>query len=263
MKHQDIVVDQFTRQAEAFSTAPVLTNEVALNVLVELAGAGPTDTLLDVACGPGLVVCAFAKVVRQATGVDLTPAMIDRARGLQQQKRLTNVSWQVGDVLALPYSDGSFSIVTSRYAFHHLENPIPVMTEMARVCAPDGRMVLADVYTPPEPERGAAYDRMEKLRDPSHVRALPLKELEELPRRAGLTHVRTRFYRLEMELEQVLQGSFPNPGDADKVRQLIFDDLDQNAMGLNARREDGAIFFAYPIAVIVASKPSNRSAVES
>ena len=75
--HQDLILDQFTKQAVPFATAPGIQDEEALKLVVEFTGAGPNDTVLDVACGPGLVVCAFAPVVRHATGIDLTPAMID------------------------------------------------------------------------------------------------------------------------------------------------------------------------------------------
>jgi 2-polyprenyl-3-methyl-5-hydroxy-6-metoxy-1,4-benzoquinol methylase len=44
------------------------------------AGPGPKDTVLDVACGPGLVVCAFAPYAGRVTGIDMTPATLDRAR---------------------------------------------------------------------------------------------------------------------------------------------------------------------------------------
>src|SRR5262245_44789038 len=106
--HKLRIVEQFTRQAIPFSTAPGITDEAALRLIIETSRASTEDTILDVACGPGLVVCAYAGVVSHATGIDLTPAMIDRARQLQSEKRLTNVTWNVGDVLALPYPDASF-----------------------------------------------------------------------------------------------------------------------------------------------------------
>ena len=98
VKHRDQILDQFTRQAVPFSTAPAIRNQEALNRIVEMAGAGPEDTVLDVACGPGLLVCAFARVVRHATGIDLTPAMLEQARELQRQQGLQNITWQQGDV---------------------------------------------------------------------------------------------------------------------------------------------------------------------
>ena len=101
------------------------------------------------------------------------------------------------------------------------------------------------------PEQAEAFNRMEKLRDPSHVRALSLRELTELFQEVQLGDVRTEFYKHGFELEQVLQASFPNPGDADRVRQLFQDDLDTNRLGLEACRKDGQIHFAYPIVILV------------
>lgn len=59
--HQDLILEQFTRQAAPFSTAKAIADERALQLLVEFSGAGREDTLLDVGCGGGLVVCAFAR----------------------------------------------------------------------------------------------------------------------------------------------------------------------------------------------------------
>jgi ubiquinone/menaquinone biosynthesis C-methylase UbiE len=54
--HQDLILDQFTRQATVFSTAPPITDDDALKMIVDAARPAPDDRLLDVACGPGLVV---------------------------------------------------------------------------------------------------------------------------------------------------------------------------------------------------------------
>jgi len=107
--HADIVVDQFTRQAEPFANAAAIRDEDALRLLVAFSRAGADDSVLDVACGPGLVVAAFATVCRHATGIDLTPAMIDKARAHAASSGLTNVAWHVGNVLPLPFPDGAFS----------------------------------------------------------------------------------------------------------------------------------------------------------
>ena len=248
--HQDLILDQFTKQAIPFATAASIKDEEALKLVVDFVGARADDTVLDVACGPGLVVCAFAQVVRHATGIDLTPAMIERARTLQKEKGLANVTWQVGDVLPLPYPDASFSLVASRFAFHHFLDPQAVLAEMKRVCTPDGKVVVIDVVASPDPQKAAAYNRMEKLRDPSHVRGLTLTELETLFQRLTLPNPRKTFYRLEGELDDLLQRSFPSPGDADEIRRLFVESLDNDGLGMDTRRHGDKIRFAYPIAVL-------------
>src|SRR5437867_7129219 len=99
--HRDLILDQFTRQALPFSTAPGIRDEEALALLVTASGATPDDTVLDVACGPGLVARAFARVARRVTGIDLTPAMIARARALAAEGGVDNASWAIGEVLPL------------------------------------------------------------------------------------------------------------------------------------------------------------------
>jgi len=250
--HRDLIVEQFTKQAVPFSTAPGVRDEEALRLLVDFTGAGPEDTVLDVACGPGLVVCALAAVVRHATGIDVTPAMIERARALAAEKGLANVAWQMGDVLPLPYPDGAFTLVVSRFAVHHFPEPRAVLAEMKRVCAPGGRVALVDVAASEDPAKAAALNRMEKLRDPSHVCALTLAELEGLFPEVGLPAPRAAFYQLKSELEGLLERSFPEPGDAEQVRRMVVDLLDGDGLGLGTHRRGDRIVFAYPVAVLVA-----------
>jgi hypothetical protein len=96
---------------------------------------------------------------------------------------------------------------------------------------------------------------MEKLRDPSHVRALSLAELQRLMADFGLVQQQAAFYRLEMEVEKLSHASFPNEGDADKIRQIFIDELSHPRMDVGVRREGAAIHFGYPIAVLLATKP--------
>jgi ubiquinone/menaquinone biosynthesis C-methylase UbiE len=100
--HNETILDQFTRQAPAFSAAAMITDDKVLARIVECAGPQQVDTVLDVACGPGLVVCAFAPLVRRATGLDFTPAMLDRARMLAAEKGIRNVAWVMLTIYPIP-----------------------------------------------------------------------------------------------------------------------------------------------------------------
>ena len=249
--HQQSILDQFTRQAIPFSTSPSIKDEIALNLLIQASGAGPTDTVLDVACGGGIVVCGFARVVAHATGIDLTPAMLDRARQLQVEKGLTNVTWTHGDVLPLPFPDATFSIVTSRFAFHHFLDPLAVMGEMKRVCKLGGKVIVAD--SAPAADKVDAFNAMEKLRDPSHTRALPVEELTALFASAGLEHPRVDRWQMDGELDALLARSFPLPGDDARVRDMFRESLEDDALGLAPRVEDGRIVYAFPMVLVAAT----------
>jgi ubiquinone/menaquinone biosynthesis C-methylase UbiE len=248
--HRDVILDQFTRQASPFANAPAIRNQEALRRIVAMAEAGGDDTALDVACGPGLLVCAFAKVVRHAMGIDVTPAMLELARVEQKRTGLENVTWQLGNIPPLPFADQTFSIVTSRFALHHLLDPLAVLKEMRRVCRPGGRIVIAD--SAPSPEKADAFNAMERLRDPSHVRAMPVEQLRDLFRDAGLAEPRQEFYRLEGELEDLLQRSFPNAGDADRIREIFEASLADDALDMATRRREGKVYFGFPVALLAA-----------
>jgi ubiquinone/menaquinone biosynthesis C-methylase UbiE len=250
--HDSRILDQFTRQAVSFASAAPIRNEEALMQIVQSAGAGPEDTVLDVACGPGLLACAFARVAKHATGIDMTPAMLEQARKTQQEQALENVSWEQGDVYSLPFPDAQFSIVSSRFVFHHLQDPLAALKEMKRVCKAGGKIVVADMA--PVPEKAAALNAAELLRDPSHVRAMPEDELGALFAEAGLPSPQVSYYRLESELEELLSRSFPNEGDADRLRKIFADSIADDALGLNTRWKNGKIHYGFPVAVMVGKK---------
>jgi len=246
------ILDQFTRQATPFSTAATITDANALRMIVEAAAPTPGDTLLDVACGGGIVVAAFAPHVKHATGIDVTPAMLDRARQHAAEKAVDNVTWDRGDVTSLPYADGAFNIVVTRFSMHHFIEPLRVMREMTRVCAPSGRVVVVDMYASDDPVKAAEWNRAEKLRDPSHVRCLTLGELKSLFQSAGLVSPRAGFYELRDEIRNLLARSFPNPGDDTKVVEMFAASADDDRLGIPVRRVGERIEYAYPVAILVA-----------
>jgi len=253
--HSRLIRDQFTRQATPFSTASPITDAGALRMIVEAAGPDAGDTVLDVACGGGIIVCAFAPHVRHATGIDMTPAMLDRARTLAAERAIANVSWQEGDVSALPYPDAAFTIVVTRFAVHHFPDPTAVMREMVRVCAPNGRVVVVDTCASADPAKAAAFNRLEKLRDPSHVRALPLAELQDLFRTVELGEPRLTFYELRDEVKNLLARSFPNPSDEAKLIGMFAASADDDSLGIPVRRDGDRLEYAYPVAILSADRP--------
>jgi ubiquinone/menaquinone biosynthesis C-methylase UbiE len=253
--HQDRILDQFTRQATPFSTANTITDANALRMIVEAAAPSPADTVLDVACGGGIVVCAFAPHVRHATGIDMTPAMLDRARRLAAEKGIDNVTWDQGDVGSLPYADGTFDVVVTRFSMHHFLDPVGVLREMVRVCAPGGRVMVVDMYASDDPTKAAEWNRAEKLRDPSHVRCLTLSELKALFGAAGLSAPRTTFYEMRDEIRNLLARSFPNPGDDVRIIEMYAASAEDDRLGIPVQRKGDRIEYAFQIAIMAADRP--------
>jgi ubiquinone/menaquinone biosynthesis C-methylase UbiE len=250
------VLDQFTQQAESYA---VLVKQGAsrrsAGDVVAFSGASATDEVLDVACGAGHLTLDLAKVVQRAVGIDLTPAMLDQARALQAEQGVANVEWVQGDALPLPFTDARFDLVVTRASFHHMHDPGAVLSQMRRVARPGGRVVVSDLT--PATDRSAAFDEMENLRDPSHVHALPIEELREIGRKAGLEELRIEPYSGELPLEAVLATSFPPPGALDEVRRRFAAEAETGTdnLGFRTRRGEGKLYISYPMTTVVWRAP--------
>lgn len=249
MSDNTSILDQFTRQAAAYANAQSIRNEEILQRIVSACDPRTHDEVLDIACGPGILTCALAKLVKHATGIDLTPAMLDEARRLQSEQEIANLTWIEGDVTHLPFHNANFSLVTCRYAFHHFADPLMVQREMKRVCREDGRIVVID--TAPVRDKADAFDRMEKLRDNSHVRAFAVEEMADLFHQAGLPRPSVETLRMQGDLNSLLQRSHCQPGDEARCRRLYEDALTEDLIDMQPRREADNILYAFPIAIYV------------
>lgn len=251
--HDDLIRDQFSRQAELFAKSPELHAEAQLQRLVEAGRPKPTDEMLDLACGPGTVVAAFALHVRRAVGLDTTRAMLDQACALAAERSLANVDWRLGDVYRVPFADGVFDIVCCRFAFHHFEEPARAFAEMVRVCAPGGRIVLCDGVASADPAKAAAFNAMERHRDPSTAAFRPLSALVALFADAGFPPPAAVPFQVTYEIDQLVEKSFPASADRTILRQMIENLVARDAMDVGARLGDPR--FIYPAVVLTAAKP--------
>ncbi len=252
ISHNDSVISQFTKQAIPFTQLSQHSNLHGLKLMIKLSQPTNTDTVLDVACGSGIVSCEFARIVSSVIGIDLTPAMIDQAKLLQQEKKLDNIAWEIGDVSKLPFENDLFSLVVTRYSLHHMVEPQKIVEEMKRVCKLGGRVIIIDVT--PEDDKVVEYNNVEKLRDPSHVKALTISELENMIKMVNLSNLKFEYHELEMNLDEILQSSFPDPKNVSKIKQLFENDLKNNNLGMKSYLKNNKIYFYFPISMIVGNK---------
>ncbi len=251
--HKDVVIGQFTRQAEGYARLiGAMSGSDRQSAFRAIVDARPDDTMLDVCCGPGTLALDLAPFVSKVTGFDVTPAMLVQARAAQaraaQAKRdVDNVEWRQGDVYALPFEAASFSLVTCAAAFHHITDPRAAFQELVRVCRPGGRIVIRDVT--PAAQKSAAYDRMEKLRDPSHIHALTPWELARLGEGSAVSAPVLRpGIAADLALDGILAASFPEVCTIAEIRAMFLEDAlsGEDLLGFNARLLDGEIRVSFP-----------------
>ena len=196
-KEKELVQQQFGANAAAYLTSTVHAKGASLARLVELVKPAKSWVALDVATGAGHTAAAFAPHVSHVVASDLTPEMLVQVKKLAAEKRFSNMETAIADAEKLPFSDRSFDLVTCRIAPHHFPNIAKFLAETYRVLKPGGVFALVDNVSPDAettpgftgPElHGAAlgYNAFEKLRDPSHGRALPTAEWLELMAASGL-----------------------------------------------------------------------------
>ena len=252
--HKTIVQASFTRQAEVYAVTPTVSDPTRIARLVEAVDPTAESRVLDVACGPGFLALAFAQRCREAVGLDLTDAPLAIAEKNRQERGLSNARFQRGDADQLPFADGDFDVVVCRFAFHHFEEPARVLREMARVCRRQGQVAVEDLVTSEHRARGDYQNQFERLRDPSHTRALAPTELLGLFRAAGPELELIFSGELVQNLERWLANSQTPPNRAAQVRALIERDAREDLSGARPYRENGQWFFRQPTLAAVARR---------
>jgi SAM-dependent methyltransferase len=254
------IVDQFTAQVERFVRSPHVNEAELVARFVAAVAPRETEEALDAACGPGLLAKAFAPRLRTFTGVDLTPAMVERARRTANDAALANARFQTGDALALPFLDGRFDIAISRLALHHIPDAGTALREMARVLKPGGRIGLFDITTSEDLTEAAYHNEVERLRDPSHASALPLSELFRLIGVAGLDPDHLDAVDYELDVEEWISRAEQSPEQARGARERIAAALGARRFGGRRVRRDatGKLWFTVRYAIITAKKPGEH-----
>lgn len=253
--HNDVVRQSFTVQAAAYAAQPWISDAERVARLVATAAPKTEDRVLDVACGPGYVAEAFAQVCREVIGVDLTEAPLRLAEERCRARGVAHLSFITGNVQQLPFTNGEFDLVVCRLAMHHFTEPQRVVTEMGRVCRPGGTIVLEDIVASEHTARAAYQHQIEVLRDPSHVRTLPLSELLCLFRDAGIEVDRVITGSVVPEVERWLATTKASPEHAAEVRHLIEADMAEDLSGTRPfRDEQGRLRFHHLTAIVAGRK---------
>jgi ubiquinone/menaquinone biosynthesis C-methylase UbiE len=180
------VQSQFGAAAAAYTTSAVHSDKHALRRVVELAQSQPSNAALDIATGAGHTALALAPHVASVVAYDLTEEMLAETRRNAAAQGLTNVTTRQGIAEELPFADATFDIVTVRHAPHHFADIRRAVREMARVANSGARVVIVDSMSPEDDSLDEQWNRIERLRDASHVRNYRSSEWRAMLAGAGL-----------------------------------------------------------------------------
>jgi ubiquinone/menaquinone biosynthesis C-methylase UbiE len=261
--HLDKIRERFTATADVFAQNVRVTRKAEAERLAKCAIedlASPAEAIaIDLACGPGTFTRPLAARVRRAIGVDLTPAMVEKARAEAAREGISNIEFVCSDVYALPFAIGAADIVSCGYAFHHMTDPARAIAEMTRVARPGGRMAIIDIIVPEgfDPE---LQNAIERERDPSHTNTLTVARFRAMFRDAGL-HVRSEDVHENVhDFDAWMRNAGSAPGDDiyARTRKRMEKSMSADASGFRPHisGSDGAgIEFTHTVLLIVGEKP--------
>lgn len=254
MPHRTRVEIEFTRQADAFSGSPTLNAPDVTRPIVTALGEHAGGRVLDLACGPGIVASALAENAREVLALDLTARTLELARVRCDEAGHANVTFARALAERVPLADASCDAVVLRLAIHHFERPTDVLTEVHRVLRPDGRLVVLDLTSPPEPEAAELHNALERLRDPSHVRALSETELSSVVGASGFEITAASAWTRTRDFDE-WAAIIADPARMDALR-IVMRQLARSGVraGIELRESGNAVTLSYRFALVVARR---------
>ena len=233
----ELVRDRFTRTAAVFADYALGQRAAEAERLLRLVAPSGNERALDVACGPGTLARIFAPRVRSVVGLDLTPAMLERARKDSAENHIENFYALRGNALRMPFRDETFDLVVTSYSIHHLPDAVTAIREIARIVKSGGKFGLLDMIVPENPASAAACNAIEIARDGSHTRALPVTEIERLLGASGFRILATDLEEHPRSFDQWMHVAGWERGDAvyEKSRRLVEESVPGDTAGLQPK----------------------------
>ncbi len=216
MSLDDATRDRFAATAERLAALAEQRIEGIRARMVELLEPRGDEIVLDAATGTGSYAIALAPLVRDVIAIDSVPEMLEEGRRLAGE--LPNVTFIEGSVYDLPVDDATIDIATIARTLHHLDRPGAALDELARILKPGGRLMVIDQLVSENEREAELYERIERMRDASHVRTLPDSSLRALIDASGLRLTRATSEPEERDLERFLELA----GCTDAQRTEIF-----------------------------------------
>lgn len=243
MKHLRTVREEFARQAEDFARSPTLNSAEVTDRVVEALGDTRPGRVLDVACGPGILLPGLAERADRVVGLDVTAETLVLAR--RNCAGNANVRLVRGLAEPAPFGAASFDAAVLRLALHHFEDPESALAEVRRLLPAGGRLVVLDLLTVPDPDVAALHNAIEILRDPSHTAFHARDELRRQIESAGFRVAGERMWRMPREFQEWARIIAEPHRMAALERVLRELARAGQGAGIDLREQDGALWLTY------------------
>jgi SAM-dependent methyltransferase len=195
--HERVVEAQFGPRAKAYVESAVHSQGADLEAIRTLAQGA--DQALDMGAGGGHVSYALARHARRVIASDLSSEMLAAVARTAREKGLGNIETVEAPAEHLPFEDGTFDFVASRFSAHHWRDFDAGLREARRTLKRGGRAAFVDVYAPGQALFDTHLQAIELLRDHSHVRDYTSAQWLDTLGRSGFAVNACRTWRLRMD----------------------------------------------------------------
>jgi ubiquinone/menaquinone biosynthesis C-methylase UbiE len=199
-----------------------------LKRLREIAEGFAKPRILDLGCGAGHASFAVAPAAASVIAYDLSEQMLAVVAQGAKERKLENVQTRKGPAERLPFSDGAFDLVITRFSVHHWLDVPAALREVNRVLTENGSVVFIDIVSPEAPLNDTTLQAVELLRDASHVRDYRVSEWEAALTAADFTHSCISNWRLVMVFDDWV-ARMRTPPDRVKAIKSLFDSAPEEA----------------------------------
>ncbi|MCY1424154.1 putative methyltransferase YcgJ [compost metagenome] len=220
VRHEQVVQRQFGAQAAAYLSSAVHAQGEEFAQLRERLSGTTAAKVLDLGCGAGHVSFNVAPLAGEVVAYDLSAEMLDVVAAAAAERGLDNIRTERGAAEQLPFADGEFDFVFSRYSAHHWRDVGQALREVRRVLKPGGVAAFIDVAAPGLPLLDTYLQTVEVLRDTSHVRDYSPSEWTRLLGEAGLAVTACQRQRLRLEFQSWVERMRTPQVMRDAIRAL-------------------------------------------
>lgn len=224
----------FGEKAEAYRKSPSHANAQELAGMLDLLQPAPGARALDVATGGGHTAVALARAGCRVVATDATPPMLAAAVRGAGEEGVPLAGLVTADAQRMPLRDGAFDIVASRIAPHHFPDLPRFVREARRVLRPGGALYVFDLTSPEDARKAAVVNRIETLRDPSHVWSHAPSTWRGALDAAGLAVERLATAASEFDVEPWIARARMTPTAEAELRGILREARDLDGYGLRS-----------------------------
>tara|TARA_B110001454_G_scaffold37180_1_gene36690 strand:- start:1281 stop:2063 length:783 start_codon:yes stop_codon:yes gene_type:complete len=211
--------DQFNNNAEHYvNSVTHSSGESLIQIKNWVSKLKNLNIAIDLATGPGFTAFEISKFSKHVIAADISYKMIDQAKKIASERKITNITFEEIDAMNISYEDNYFDLVSCRTAPHHFSNINKFLEEVRRTLKDEGYFILADTSTSTNKESRIWQQKVEKIRDKSHIESLDVYSWSKKIESFGFNIIDKTVTQVPMTFNKWVQRS----GTSKKDIELLF-----------------------------------------